>query len=183
MQDALRMKSLRAVVALAGLAAVPVGCGSLEVAKAPEHLATQASCPKYVLYRASSLAPVAEALRAAQRSLARRTLMAQGVTYHLTPRNAPIVLIAHALAWEGRGNVIFNRFVPGALTILRAGEAQCGRRVAEASWTIHYGLPVASVANTGVYRFFVKTRRGWRFWGDWCGAGQAPTWRRKNCIF
>jgi hypothetical protein len=44
-------------------------------------------------------------------------------------------------------------------------------------------MPESVIANTGVYPFFVKTKRGWRFWGDWCAAGQSPAWRRKNCIF
>jgi hypothetical protein len=135
-----------------------------------------------VLYRASYYAPIGQVLHAAQRALARETLNSQGTLYHLTPRNAPIDLVEHGLAYDEKSMVLFNRATPGALKILRAAEAQCGRRLAEASWVIHYDIPVSVIAGPGTYVFFVKTRSGWRFWGNWCGAGQSRAWRRQNCI-
>jgi hypothetical protein len=143
---------------------------------------TRAGCPRGVLYRGSSFAPIHEVLHAAQRLLAHETLNSQGTIYHLTPRNAPIDFLQHGLAYEGSANVAFNRATPGALTILRAGEAECGLRTAQASWAVHYQIPVSVIAGPGAFPFLVKTRAGWRFWGSWCGAGRSKAWRRQYCV-
>jgi hypothetical protein len=46
---------------------------------------------------------------------------------------------------------------------------------------VHYWIPVSVIANAGVWTFLVKTRTGWRFWGDWCGAGKPRRWRNYYC--
>jgi hypothetical protein len=175
--------AVRRLLLLLTLAALAAGCASTsgrQRSQAPVSSATD--CPHGVLYRASTLAPIREVLGAAQRLLARETLNSQGTIYHLTPKNAPIDLVEHGLAYEGESNVILNRAAPGALKILRVGEAQCGLRTAQASWAIHYQIPVSVIAGPGAFPFFVKTRRGWRFWGNWCGAGRSKTWRRQYCV-
>jgi len=179
----IRPISSRAITLFVFVLLLATACGAT-VAPSPTRATALggASCPKGVLYRASNIAPVSDVLRAAQRTLARGTLNSQGTIYRLTPRNAPIDLVAHGLAYEDSSMKNFNRATPGALTILRAGEKQCGRRLAEASWVIHYDVPVSVIAGPGVYVFFVKTRSGWRFWGKWCGAGQPKAWRRQYCI-
>jgi hypothetical protein len=143
---------------------------------------TRMGCPSGVLYRSSSFAPIHEVLHAAQRLLAHETLNSQGTIYHLTPRNAPIDFLQHGLAYEGSANVVLNRATPGALTILRAGEAECGRQAAQASWAVHYQIPVSVIAGPGAFPFLVKTKAGWRFWGSWCGAGRSQAWRRQYCV-
>jgi hypothetical protein len=176
--------SSRAVTLFVFVIPLAAACGAT-VAPSPTHsaaLGASITCPKGALYRASNIAPVSEVLRAAQRNLARGTLNSQGTIYRLTPRNAPIDLVEHGLAYENSSMKDFNRATPGALTILRAGMKQCGRRLAEASWVIHYDVPVSVIAGPGVYVFFVKTTSGWRFWGNWCGASQSKAWRRQYCI-
>jgi hypothetical protein len=122
-----------------------------------------ARCPTGVLAQRSTFAPVASVLDEAQRQLSRRTVDSQGTIYHLTPKNAPITYLA--------------QLQPDLHAIYRAGVAQCGRATADASWAIHYDVPVASTVFAGGWLFFVDTERGWRFWGEWCTAARA----KRNC--
>lgn len=138
----------------------------------PTETATRATCPGHVLYRASALASIQGVLHAAQRVLARQTIDSQGTTYRLTPRNAPIDYL------QQLGT---DRTLPGA-AIHRVAAKLCGEQVAQASWAVHYELPVAVIAGSAGFPFFVKTRSGWRFWGYWCGAGRSAAWGRQNCI-
>jgi hypothetical protein len=128
-------------------------------------------CPTNVLATASGTAPVARVLRAAERRLAQQTIDSQGQIYHLTPRNAPIDVIVRLATGD---SALFER-------VRHAAASACGGRTATASWAIHYSVPVGLVADTGVYRFFVETRAGWRFWGHWCGAGRSAHWRHAYC--
>jgi hypothetical protein len=171
----------RGVLAAIVLAALAAGCGATRVNR--EVAPSAADCPDGVLFQASANAPGGDVLRSAQRVLSRRTIHSQGTIYRLTPKWAPIDFVARVSAVESRRNVGYNRLIPGSLAIERAGSAQCGAHKAVASWAVHYGMPASVIANTGVYAFFVKTRSGWRFWGQWCGAGESAAWRRKNCIF
>jgi hypothetical protein len=165
------------------LAAIVAGCAATAGDKPGNHVITRQSCPRSVLYRASTLAEGGVVLRAARRLLEPNVINSQGRLYRLTPRNAPIDLVARVTAVDSYVDMRFNRLIPGSLVIERAGASECGARTATASWAIHYGMPESVIANTGVYTFLVKTKRGWRFWGDWCAAGQSRAWRRKNCIF
>ena len=120
-----------------------------------------------------------EVIGAAQRVLARQTVTPMGRVYHLTPRNAPIVFVAQLEIDGGRYG---GRRVPGLLPLNGRATGLCGKDIADASWAIHYEIPVAPMASSAdVYTFFVKTRSGWRFWGDWCGAGKPRRWRSANC--
>jgi hypothetical protein len=122
---------------------------------------------------------VREVLDSAQRQLAHQTVTAMGRVYHLTPRNAPIVFIAQL---EIGGGTSWSRRVPGLVPLNARATALCGKKIAAASWAIHYEIPVAPMVSTAdVYTYFVKTRHGWRFWGDWCGAAKPPRWRAANC--
>jgi hypothetical protein len=53
---------------------------------------------------------------------------------------------------------------PGLVRMHRAAARQCGERIAQASWAIHYWIPVSVIVNTGAGTFIVKTKTGWRFW-------------------
>jgi hypothetical protein len=164
------------------LAAVAAGCGA-QSSDAPEKaLPAAIDCPAGVLFRESRFARVSDVLAAAQRVLARDTINSQGRIYRLTPKWAPIDFIAQVNAVDKRVNVHYNRLVAGSLAIERAGAAECGALKTNASWAIHYDMPASTIAGTGVYAFFVKTRGGWRFWGQWCGASQSAAWRNKNCF-
>jgi hypothetical protein len=168
------------------LALVGAGCGANVVATVHHDAfpgAAKPHCPHGVMFRASQFAPVARVLSEAQRALARNTINSQGRIYRLSPTHAPIDLVEQVRAVESRENVGFNRLIPGALAIERTGAAECGAQVTNASWAVHYGMPESIIANTGVYTFMVETRRGWRFWGDWCAAGRTKAWRRKHCVF
>jgi hypothetical protein len=134
-----------------------------------------ASCPKGVLADESSSAPIAVVLRAAQQQLARRSINSQGTVFHLTPRNAPIDFIERVSA-VGTG---VGQTLPA--DVYRVAVANCGKTFAEASWAIHYDIPVSVIAGPGAYEFVVKTRVGWRLWGDWCGVGKPPGYRKSNC--
>ena len=164
---------------LVALALVLGGCGtSPEKSSSATASEGRTRCPREILSRASSLAPMRQVLTAAQRLLAQQTIGAMGRTYHLTPRNAPIVFIAQI----GLGVTSFDRRVPGLIPLNGRAAGLCGRKAAGASWAIHYEIPVAPmITSADVYAFFVKTRRGWRFWGSWCGAGKPARWRRANC--
>ena len=140
---------------------------------------TAPRCPRQVDYEGSAQAPVAAALRAAQRILARGTINSQGRVYRLTPRHAPIDLIARIAIVGGSP---LDRTVPGLLAIHDVAAKACGSRVAQVSWAVHYELPVSIIAGSAGYPFLVKIRGGWRFWGYWCGAGRSVAWRRRNCI-
>jgi len=132
-----------------------------------------------VLLAESSKASIADVLRAAERQLARETINSQGRIYHLTPRNAPITLLER-IATIGNGSPLDQR-VPGLGAVHRAAVSACGIAIAQASWAIHYEIPIAVIAGLGPYPFFVKTRSGWRFWGSWCGADKPRQWRNSNC--
>lgn len=147
-------------------------CGASSVHRQAQTPSSRTGCPQHVLYRASALASIHGVLNAAQRVLARQTTMSQGTTYHLTPRNAPIDYL------QQLGT---DRTLPGA-TLRRVAAKLCGEQVAQASWAVHYDLPVAVVAGLAGYPFFVKTRSGWQFWGWWCGAGRSSAWGRQNCV-
>ena len=141
-------------------------------------IATRTACPSQVLYRASALAPIRTVLNAAERQLSRQRTQTQGTWYRLTPRNAPIVHVEQLAV----GQMALDESTPGLLRVHRVAAKQCGERLAQASWAIHYDTPVAAIAGPGAFRFFVKTRRGWRFWGTWCGAGHSKGWRLRYCI-
>ena len=141
--------------------------------------AAPGSCPKGVLARDSVLAPIADVLQGAQGLLARKTINSQGTVYHLTPRNAPIDLIER-LATSGKADPV-NQRIPGLALIRRAAVSACGEEIAQASWAIHYDLPVSVIAGQGGSAFLVKTRTGWRLWGNWCGAGNTRQWRNTYC--
>jgi hypothetical protein len=136
-----------------------------------------ASCPKGVLANESASAPMAVVLRAAQQQLAHRTINSQGTVYHLTPRNAPIDFIERVAAvGTGAGQTL-----PGLVDVHRVAAANCGKTLAQASWAIHYYIPVSVIAAAGGNEFVVRTRVGWRLWGDWCGAGKPRGYRKTNC--
>jgi len=137
----------------------------------------RASCPKDVLASESRRTPIAVVIRAAQRRLARQTLNSQGTIYHLTSRNAPIDYVQQL----GLDRGYYDQNVPGLVGLHRAAAAACGERIAQASWAIHYELPVAQIVGAAGYPFFVKTRAGWRFWGGWCGARKSRSWRTMYC--
>src|SRR5436190_11892158 len=151
-------------LALTTVPLVALACGTTHLQPATQTSTTSsAACPSGVMSDASRLAPVGQVLRAAQRLLSKRTVSAQGRVYRLTPRNAPIRLI-----WQiGIGVPTIDRREPGLLVLNRRATALCGKRIAGASWAIHYEIPVAPMISAAdVYTFFVKTHRGWRFWGD-----------------
>ena len=135
------------------------------------------SCPKGVLVDESERTPITDALRAAQRLLARQTISSQGTVYHLTPRNAPIDYIQQLVV----NTSITDQNLPGLVGLHRAAAARCGEAIARASWALHFALPVAIIAGEGGYPFLVKTKAGWRFWGGWCGAGKSRQWRVTHC--
>jgi hypothetical protein len=167
---------MRRLVGLLVVALLLAGtaCGASSVSREPRSASADATaCPRHVLYRASALASINGVLHAAQRVLRRETLEFQGTRYHLTPRNAPIDYLQ-------RLETIPIRTVPGA-ALRRLAAKLCGAKVAQASWALHYELPISVIAGQGGYLFFVKTRGGWRFWGYWCGAGHTPGWGRANC--
>jgi hypothetical protein len=140
----------------------------------------RALCPKGVLADESRRAPVSVVLRAAQRQLAHRRFESQGQSYDLTPNHAPIDFIERVVTL-GNGAPL-DETVPGLLSVHRVAASTCGERTAQASWAIHYPITVAIIAGLGGYNFFVKTRDGWRFWGDWCGATKSAQWRKKYCF-
>jgi hypothetical protein len=41
--------------------------------------------------------------------------------------------------------------------------------------------PVSVIASAGGWEFIVKTRTGWQFWGNWCGAGKSQQRRTYYC--
>ena len=123
------------------------------------------------------MAPVKQVLLAAQRLLARQRYGSQGKIYRLTPRNAPIDEVFRAAVLRGP----LDETQPGLVMIHRAAARQCGEPTAQASWAIHYWIPVSVIANAGGWTFIVKTKAGWRFWGDWCGAGKPRKWRNTYC--
>jgi hypothetical protein len=135
-------------------------------------------CPKRVLVRASQIASVSEVLQAAQNLLARQAINSQGTIYRLTPRNAPIDYVAR-VATSG---TVFDQTIPGLLGLHRAAAAACGAATAQASWAIHYNVPVSVIAGSGGFPFLVKTAHGWTFWGSWCGANRSRTWRTSRCF-
>jgi hypothetical protein len=106
--------------------------------------------------------------KAAQGRLARTTINSQGTVYRLTRRNAPIDFVERVATADSP----FDERVPGRSVLHRAAVSACGRTTADASWAIHYELPVSIIAGPGGWPFFVKTRTGWQFWGYWCGAGK-----------
>jgi hypothetical protein len=136
-----------------------------------------ASCPKGVLADESSSTPVGVVLGAAQRQLGRRTINSQGTVYHLTPRNAPIDFVERVAAvGTGAGQTL-----PGLVDVHRVAVAACGKTLAQASWAIHYFIPVSVIAGAGRNEFIVKTRVGWRLWGYWCGADKPRGWGKTHC--
>jgi hypothetical protein len=138
-----------------------------------------APCPEHVLATASRLTPITVVTHAAQQLLARQTIESQGTLYHLTPQNAPIdVVEALSLAVDRPPSSVT---VPGVLAIHRVAVAACAERTAAASWAIHYPIPVAIIAKAAGWRFLVKTESGWRFWGNWCGAGRSRERRKSYC--
>ncbi len=137
----------------------------------------RSSCPRGVLIDESTIAPVHEVLLAAQRLLSRREYGSQGTIYHLTPRNAPIDEVFSAATLGGP----FDDTQPGLRAIHRVAALRCGRSTAQASWAIHYSIPVSVIASAGGWVFIVKTRTGWQFWGNWCGAGKSRQWRAYYC--
>jgi hypothetical protein len=139
--------------------------------------ADRGACPRAVLYVASTVAPVKQVLLAAQRLLARQRYSSQGTVYRLTPRNAPIDEVFRT-ALIGTP---LDETQPGLIAIHRAGARLCGERTAQASWAIHYWIPVSVIVGTGAWTYIVKTRTGWRFWGNWCGAGKPRNWRNAYC--
>jgi hypothetical protein len=174
-----------AVLLLLVVAAGAAACGSMQSRSSTrqDRSPTRGApfgveCPSGVLVRASILAPVSSVLHAAQRVLARQTITSQGTTYHLTPRNAPIDQVEQlAISHLER-----DRAVAGRVAIHRVAAAACGEKIAQASWAIHYQVPVSVIAGPGSFPFLVKTKAGWRFWGYWCGAGRTKAWRQKNCF-
>jgi hypothetical protein len=161
------------LIILAALVAVAAG-----FAVARGSATAHSRCPQDVLPNASATAPVGRVLQAAQRQLANQVIHVQGRRYHLTPRNAPINFIAQiAIA----NSPAYDERIPGLLALHRFAARACGEQTAQASWAIHYDLPVGIIAGGGAYTFFVQTRSGWRFWGSWCGVLKSPKWRRANC--
>jgi integrase len=150
-----------------------------EAATSPKVASTRhASCPQGILAYKSTVTPIAEVLRSAQRLLAQQTFSVQGTTYHLTPRHAPIDFIMPLYLLR---SPVSDEQVPGRATIHRAAARLCGERTAQASWAIRYELPISIIVGSAGYPFFVKTRTGWRFWGYWCGAGHSRAWRTEHC--
>jgi hypothetical protein len=147
------------------------------VAAKPSHTTGRRGCPHAVLYDASSLASVKQVLLAAQRLLARQRYGSQGTVYRLTPRNAPIDEVLRLAVLHGP----LDETQPGLVRIHRAAARQCGELAAQASWAIHYGIPVSVIASAGGWTFIVKTKAGWRFWGNWCGAGKHRRWQNTYC--
>jgi hypothetical protein len=160
-----------------GIAVLALGVAAEARTRPSSGTATRPSCPENVLAAASGFARVDDVVRAAQQRLARQTINSLGTIYHLTPRNAPINFVAYL------GDVALpdDQRVPGLLALYRAAAAACGERTASASWAIRWEIPRSVVAGTGGYAFFVKTRNGWRFWGNWCGAGRSASWRLLHC--
>lgn len=136
------------------------------------------ACPTAVLYAQSLRASIEAVTSAARQLLARHTINSQGTVYHLTPRNAPIDYVQR-IATTG---LRLDQTVPGLAALHRVAAASCGNRTAQASWAIHYRVPVSVIAGSGGFPFIVKTRTGWRFWGWWCGADKTPQWRKANCL-
>ena len=157
-----------------GLVATAVAFGTVRGTRTSD---ARLHCPENVLLTTSATAPVAAVVRAAQRQLAKRTIDSQGTRYQLTPRNAPIVFIAQIGASRSQE----DRRTPGLLALHQRAASACGEQTAQASWAVHYDIPVATIAGLGGFTFFVATRAGWRFWGNWCGVGNSPRWREANC--
>jgi hypothetical protein len=134
-------------------------------------------CPRHVLSDESIVTPVSRVLAQAQRLLAHQRYGSQGSIYRLTPRNAPIDEVFRLAAIGGA----LDETQPGLVRLHRAARRQCGERTAQASWAIHYWIPVSVISNAGGWTFLVKTRSGWRFWGHWCGAGKSEKWRNYYC--
>ena len=139
--------------------------------------ADREDCPRGVLYVGSTVAPVKQVLLAAQRLLARHRYPSQGRVYRLTPQNAPIDEVLRT----ARIGTPLDETQPGLVAIHRAGGRLCGERTAQASWAIHYWIPVSVIVGTGAWTYIVRTRTGWRFWGNWCGAGKPRSWRNAYC--
>jgi len=158
------------------LVLIGFGAAAAHSTIAPLSTTVHASCPKSVVADESSSASIASVLRAAQQQLARRTINRQGTVFHLTPRNAPIDFIERVSA-VGTG---VGQTLPEP-DVRRVAVANCGKTLAEASWAIHYDIPVSVIAGPGAYEFVVKTRVGWQLWGDWCGAGKPRGYRKSNC--
>jgi hypothetical protein len=137
----------------------------------------QVSCPQRVLVVESLTTPVAEALHAAQRLLARQEVNRQGNVFRLTPAQAPIDYIAQLAIVR----TVLDEMTPGRLAIHRVAAAACGEAAAQASWALHYPVPGLTPSNQG-YPFLVKTKTGWKFWGYWCGAGRSRTWYERYCF-
>jgi hypothetical protein len=61
----------------------------------------------------------------------------------------------------------------------RVAAANCGKTLAQASWAIHYYIPVSVIAAAGGNEFVVRTRVGWRLWAIGAAlASRAGTARR-----
>jgi hypothetical protein len=136
-------------------------------------------CPQGVLVEESRGTPIREALRAAEKLLARTRVSVQGTTYYLTPRHAPIDFITPLSLFGSR---VVDEQVAGKIALHRAAARLCGEATAQASWAIRY-FPVTLIAGLAGHPFLVKTRTGWRFWGNgWCGAGHSRAWRTRHCL-
>lgn len=140
-------------------------------------LRRQTTCPTNVLEIESAAAPIAEVLTAAERLLAAQTSNSQGHVYRLTPRFAPIKHVQRLYLTMSK----MDMRAPGHLRIHSLAAALCGEATANASWAIQYDLILSVIAGSQRYPFLVKTASGWRFWGEWCGAGRPAAWRAANC--
>jgi hypothetical protein len=132
------------------------------------------ACPTEVLWRSVPNLPTV--LTAAHQLLAKQTLEVQGRSYRLTPKYARIVLVE---SLDGGESPVYRQ-TPGLQTLYRLAEKACGARTAQVTWAINYTFPTV-IAGESAHVFFTRTRHGWVFWGDWCGAGQSSSWRHKYC--
>ena len=138
-------------------------------------------CPTGALLTAQS---ADEVLRGAESVLAQKWVYTGSGRRHLDPREAPIVMVESIATSSAAA---FNRRIRGLVVLHRYAAGLCGERTAEASWAIAYWQPaVVSTApayqvGVDIYTFVVKTRAGWRLWGNWCGLTQSASFRAKMC--
>ena len=171
------MRSQR-VLAVAMAVAVVASAGAAVLVRGSNADAAVA-CPHAVLRIESEFAPIADVLRQAQSLLAKRTVKAQGSIVRLTPQSAPMDIV-ESLRSGSQG--ARNDSLPGASAIYEAAKALCGARTAEASWAIHWDLPMLPAVTPGEYSLIVKTKHGWQFWGAWdCAGSWGKAWKKYWC--
>lgn len=170
---------LRVVIAV-GLASGLLASAAVAGVRMDSTAAGRTACPTGVVLTARSADGV---LRGAESVLAQKWVYTMHGRHHLDPRDAPISIV-ESIAISSPASSYDSR-IPGLVALHRYAAGLCGERIAQASWAIEYWLPVYAATGYTVgatlYPFVVKTRTGWRFWGNWCGLAQSASFRAKMC--